>query len=110
MRKYASLLAVLALTFGLSGVACAATITITITPGSPAGTTYRIEKQLNGGGYAALVTQAGLSYVDSAVTSPNTYDYRAIAITSGGESAPSAPCTSVLIVPGSPSVNCTINP
>ena len=100
----------LALTLGLAGVAQAATVTITITPGSPAGTSYRIEKQINGGGYSALVTQSGLSYVDSAVSSPNTYDYRAVAITAGGESAPSAACTSALIVPGTPSVTCTINP
>ena len=60
--------------------------------------------------FVSLVTQAGLSYVDSAVTSPNTYDYRAVAITDAGESAPSAPCTSTLILPGNPSVTCTINP
>ena len=95
----------------LSAAVYAASITITLAPGTNA-TSHRIEKKVGAGSYAPLVTlpMPTVSYVDTAVAVGSTYSYRAIGINGMGESAPSAECFSALLSVGPPSLNCVINP
>lgn len=89
----------------------APTITVNLTAGANA-TSHRIERQVGAGAYATLttITMPTVTYTDSTVATGSAYCYRAVAISSLGESAASAPCCSSLFAPGVPSISCTVNP
>lgn len=89
----------------------AATITITVTPGANA-TSHRIEKQIGAGAYLPLTTlvMPAVEFIDTAVSVGNVYSYRAVAITTLGESAPSVECTHAVLAAGPPVVSCGVNP
>lgn len=95
----------------VSAPAYAATVTVTVTPGTNA-VSHRIEKQTNGGAFAPLATvpMPTVQHVDSAVTINNTYCYRSVTISAVDESVPSAPCCSALLPAGASAISCTVNP
>lgn len=58
---------------------------------------YNVYRSTNGGGYVFIANTGLTSYEDTSVAAGQTYSYEITAISAGGESPASEPCTSIAV-------------